>query len=89
MDGTNLVATWREPFFLQGEQLSYVIIINKTESGIITDIAVNTTGYVLTEPIDGKRDCSVYLFILYSKNAFSRSKTGISRQEHIPTGIVL
>ena len=88
MDGLNLVATWNEPFALDGEELSYVISITNTASGVQKEVtAVNTSRYVLIEPI-GERDCAEYQFVVFSENGYSRSKTNISGLEHIPTGTI-
>ena len=88
MDGLNLVATWNEPFALDGEELSYVISITNTASGVQNEVtAVNTSRYVLIEPI-GERDCAEYQFVVFSENVYSRSKTNISGLGHIPTGTI-
>ena len=84
VDGLDLVATWNEPFSLEGEELSYVIsIMNR---GVAEDeVTVNTTRFVLSEPT-GERDCSEYVFIVFSKNGFSKSMNAISGRTNIPTG---
>ena len=88
MDGLNLIATWNEPFSLDGEELSYVIYVINTASGVQKEVtAVNTSRYVHIEPI-GERDCAEYQFVVFSDNDYSRSKINISEQEHIPTGTI-
>ena len=88
MDGLNLVVTWNEPFSLDGEELSYVIYVINTASGVQKEVTVvNISRYVLIEPI-GERDCAEYQFVVFSDNDYSRSKTNISEQEHIPTGTI-
>ena len=77
----SLVATWSEPFSLQGEELSYVISI----SGVDDEITVNMANYTLTKQA-GENDCTQYQFTVYSKNAFSKSINGISRRENFPAG---
>ena len=53
-----LVVTWNEPFSLEGEELSYVVFITNKVSGVQLNVTVNTTTYILSEPI-GERDCAV------------------------------
>ena len=84
-DGARLVATWSEPFSLEGEQLSYVIFITNTVTGAQKEVTVNTTRYVLSEPI-GERDCAEYQFTVFSKNSFSKSQSGVTGRNYIPTG---
>ena len=88
VDGLNLVATWSEPFSLDGEELSYVISITNTASGYQKEVITgNTSRYVLIEPI-GERDCAEYQFVVFSENGYSRSKTNITGRKHIPTGTI-
>ena len=84
VEGLSLVATWSEPFSLQGEELSYVITITNTDSGVQDEVAINTTRYVLSEPI-GERDCAEYQFTVFSKNSFSKSQNGTTGRNYIPT----
>ena len=84
MEKLSLVATWCEPFFLQGEKLSYVILI--TGSGDLMQDEVNKAKYVFSEPT-GKMDCAEYMFAVFSKNNFSKSMTSISGWMNIPTGM--
>ena len=86
-DDLNLVLTWREPFSLKGEELFYVVSITNTASGIQKEVTVNTSKYVLTEPI-GKRDCAEYVFTIFSRNGFSKSRNAITGRKNIPTGIM-
>jgi hypothetical protein len=84
-EGLALVATWEEPFSLEGEDLSYVITIMNRGNVVQDGITVNTTTYVLSEPI-GERNCSEYAFTVFSENSFGRSRIGITGVENIPTG---
>ena len=79
-----LVATWSEPFSLEGEELSYVVSITNTVTGAQKEVTVNTTRYVLSEPI-GERDCAEYQFTIFSKNSFSKSRNGTIGRNYIPT----
>ena len=84
-DGTRLVATWGEPFSIEGEELFYEVSITKTVTGAQKEVTVNTTRYVLSEPI-GERDCAEYQFSVFSKNGFSTSRRGVIGRNYIPTG---
>jgi hypothetical protein len=84
-DGLALVATWEEPFSLEGEDLSYVITIMNNGNVVQNGVTVNTTTYVLSEPI-GERDCSEYQFTVFSRNSFGKSQTGMTGVANIPTG---
>ena len=84
-DGLTLVASWGEPFSLEGEELSYVVSITNTATGAQTEVNVTTTRYVLREPI-GERDCAEYEFTVFSENSYSRSQSGVTGRNHIPTG---
>ena len=84
-DGLDLVATWDEPFSLEGEELSYVITIMNRGNIAEDDITVNTTRFVISEPT-GERDCSEYVFTVFSKNGFSKSVNAITGRANIPTG---
>ena len=91
-NGLNLMATWSEPFSLEGEKLSYVVSITNTArlSGVQTKITVNTSRYVLTEPIAiGDRDCAEYQFTVFSKNDYSISNSSINGNRNLPTGIII
>ena len=88
VDGLNLVLTWREPFSLEGEELSYVVSITNTVSSDMEEVSVNTSRYVLTEPI-GERDCAEYQFTLFSKNDFSKSINAVTGRANIPTGKIV
>ena len=83
-DGLSLVATWSEPFSLTGEQLSYVVSITNIATRAQEEVAVNTTRFILSEPI-GERDCAEYQFTVFSRNSFSRSQIGVTERIHIPT----
>ena len=86
-DGLTLVASWGEPFSLEGEELSYVVSITNTATGAQTEVNVNTTRYVLHEPIgEISRNCAEYKFTVFSKNSYSRSQNGVTGRNHIPTG---
>ena len=82
------MATWSEPFSLQGEELSYVITVTNTASEIQDEVTVNTTRYVLSEPI-GERDCAEYQFTVFSKNDYSISMTSVDGWKNIPMGTVI
>ena len=84
-DGLTLVASWDEPFSLEGEELSYVVSITNTVTGAQTEVNVNTTRHVLHEPI-GERDCAEYEFTVFSNNSYSRNQNGVTGRNHIPTG---
>ena len=85
MDGLNLVATWREPFSLEGEEISYVITVSNSGANM-DEITVDTPTYVFAGPTTGPRDCAEYQFSVFSKNNFSKSVTGLSGRKNIPTG---
>ena len=87
MEDLALVVTWNEPFSLEGEELSYVVFITNNSSGIQLKATVNTTTYVLSEPI-GERDCAVYMFIVFSNNSYNKSVSSVSGHENIPTGTI-
>ena len=87
VDGLNLVVTWKEPFSLEGEELSYVLSITNTASGVQIEVAVNTSRYVFTELI-GERDCAEYQFTVFSMNSYSESNEFTSGRKNIPTGII-
>ena len=74
-----------EPFSLEGEELSYVITIMNRGNVVEDGVTVNTTRYVLSEPI-GERDCSEYVFTVFSENNFSKSRNAITGRANIPTG---
>ena len=84
-DGLTLVASWDEPFSLEGEELSYAVSITNTATGAQREVNVTTTRYVLHEPI-GERDCAEYEFTVFSKNNYSKSRNGVTGRDHIPTG---
>ena len=88
VDGLNLVLTWREPFSLEGEELSYVVSITNTVSSDKEEVTVNTSRYALTEPI-GERDCAEYQFTVFSKNDFSKSINAVTGRANIPTGKIV
>ena len=85
MDGLNLVATWTEPFSLEGEEISYVITVSNSGANM-DEVTVDTPTYVFTGPTTGPRDCAEYTFSIFSKNNFSKSVTGLSGRMNIPTG---
>ena len=73
-----------EPFSLEGEDLSYVITIMNNGNVVEDGVTVNTR-YILSEPI-GERDCSEYIFTIFSENSYSKSRNGITGRANIPTG---
>ena len=81
------MAAWNKPFSLKGEELSYTIVIVNTASGVQEEAVVNSTIYTFSvdEPI-GERDCAEYMFSVFSNNSYSKSSTGVSGYENIPTG---
>ena len=83
-NGMNLVATWSEPFSLEGEQLSYIVSIMNVVTGDQKEVTVNTTNYVLSE-VMGERDCAEYHFTVFSRNGFSTSQNGVTGMNYIPT----
>ena len=85
VDGLALVATWTEPFSLEGEDLSYVITSMNRGNVVEDGVTVNTTRYILSEPV-GERDCSEYVFTIFSENSFSKSRNAITGRANIPTG---
>ena len=87
MEGLILVAVWSKPFSLEGEELSYIITIMNTANGVQEEATVNSTKYAFSvdEPMR-ERDCAVYLFTIFSNNSYSKSSTGVSGYENIPTG---
>ena len=89
VESLSLVATWNEPFSLKGEELSYVVSIINTASGIQEEATVNSTRYALSvdEPI-GERHCAKYIFTVFSNNSYSKSKSGVSGLKNIPTGTI-
>ena len=84
-DGVNLVATWTEPFSLQGEDITYNVIITNMITYAYEETVVNVTRYVLTESF-GKRDCTQYRFRIFSINGYSNSTTAVNETKAIPTG---
>ena len=90
MDGLSLVATWSEPFSLEGEELSYVIFITSSGNLIQDDeISVNETEYeyVFSEPNE-EMDCAQYImFTVFSENEYSRSIANVSERKSVPKGI--
>ena len=86
MNGLNLVATWSEPFSLEGEELSYEISVTNLDSRIRNEeIFVSTASYTLTKH-DDERDCAEYEFTVFSKNGYSKSSNAVSGREHFPAG---
>ena len=83
-NGSKLVATWTEPFSLQGEDITYTVIITNMINHTYEE-TVNVTRYMLTESY-GERDCTQYRFSIFSRNGYSSSKTGINGTKAIPTG---
>ena len=82
------MATWSEPFSLEGEELSYIVSITNTASGIQYEVTVNSTTYV-SEPIE-ERDCAKYIrFTIFSNNSYSKSRSGVSGLKNIPTGAIV
>ena len=89
VEGLILVAIWSKPFSLEGEELSYIITIANTFNGVQEEATVYSTKYAFSvdEPIR-ERDCAVYIFTVFSNNSYSKSITGVSGYESIPTGIL-
>ena len=85
MDGLNLIATWTEPFSLEAEEISYVISITKTATGITEEHTVNVTRFVFTAPA-GPKSCQEYGISVFSKNDFSKSISGVFKKRNISTG---
>ena len=85
VDGTNLIVSWREPFSLEGEELSYVVSTITLGLQAGEEVILNTTSYEFTGP-DGPRNCEEYNFTIFSMNDFSRSRSGVSQKQTIPTG---
>ena len=82
------MATWSEPFTLEGEELSYVITITDTASGVQDEVAINTTRYVLSE-LRREGVCAEFQFTVVSKNDYSISMTNVSEWKNIPIGTVI
>ena len=85
VDGLNLVATWTEPFSLEGEDITYNVFITNTVTHAYKETVVNVTTYALTESL-GERDRAEYRFTIFSRNGYSNSTTGIKGMEAVPTG---
>ena len=85
VDGLNLVATWTEPFSLEGEDITYNVFITNTVTHAYKETVVNETTYALTESL-GERDCAEYDFNIFSRNDYSNSTTGINQTKAVPTG---
>ena len=85
VDGLDLVVTWDEPFSLVGEDLCYIITIMNRGNVLQEEVTVNTTRFVLSEPI-GERDCAEYVFTVFSRNGFSKSLNAVTGRANIPTG---
>ena len=89
MDVLSLVATWSEPFSLQGEELSYVIFIAGSGNLLQDDeVSVNESEYeyVFSESIE-EMDCAQYIiFTVFSENEYSRSIANVSEWKNVPTG---
>ena len=86
-DSLSLVAMWSEPFSLEGEELSYVISITNPAGGMAKEVIVNTANYILTMQDDfGQGNCAPYLFTIFSKNGYSRSRNAVSSRKEFPAG---
>ena len=81
----SLVATWNEPFTLEGEELLYIVTITNTASGVQEEVTVNTTRYAFSKSF-GERDCAEYQFTVFSENDYSKSMINVSEWKNIPTG---
>ena len=81
----NLVATWNEPFTLEGEELLYIVTITNTASGVQEEVTVNTTRHAFSKSF-GERDCAEYQFTVFSENDYSKSMINVSEWKNIPTG---
>ena len=87
VDGSTLVATWTEPFSLEGVEISYVLSVTNTVTGANQTIVVNITNYTFTNSFSGGvSDCTEYSFKVYSRNDYSDSESGIREKKAIPTG---
>ena len=84
------MVVWSEPFSLKGEELSYIITITNTANRVQEEAVVNSTIYTFSidEPIR-ERDCAEYMFTIFSNNSYSKSSTGVSDYENIPTGTTM
>lgn len=80
----SLIATWNEPFTLEGEELLYIVTITNTASGVQEEVTVNTTRYAFSKSF-GERDCAEYQFTVFSRNSYSSSQIGVTERIHIPT----
>ena len=86
VDGLNLVATWTEPFSLEGEEISYVVTVTNKDSGAAAvSITLNETTYFFMKPF-GAHNCEGYLFTVFSRNNFSQSITAVNETGYIPAG---
>ena len=86
MDGLNLVATWTEPFSLEGEEIFYIVsVTNKDTGSTAVNVTLNETTYIFMKPL-GAKNCEEYLFTVFSKNDFSKSITAVVDVRHIPAG---
>ena len=85
MDGLSLIATWTEPFSIEGEDISYDVSVVNRATGATDEITVETPRYVLADPID-TRDCAEYDISVVSRNGYSTSSTGVRGIQNIPTG---
>ena len=88
MDGLNLVATWTEPFSLEGEEISYVVTVTNIDSKTVSvEYMINVTRFVFTQPVGGHgRNCKEFVFTVFSRNDFSNSITTVKGAKHIPSG---
>ena len=88
MDGLNLVATWTEPFSLDGEEISYIITVANIDSKTVSvEYMINVTRFVFTQPVGGHgRDCKELIFTVFSRNDFSNSIATVKGTKHIPSG---
>ena len=85
VDGLNLVATWTEPFSLDGEEISYVISITNMATGSSEEHTVNETRFIFSRAAS-QRDCQEYEFTVFSQNSFSKSNDSVSGKRNFPTG---
>ena len=80
------MATWSQPFSLQGEELSYAISVTNLDSGMVKEVIVNTASYTLTEQDHGQHNCAQYQFTIFSRNGYSRSSNAVSGRKEFPAG---
>ena len=81
------MASWKEPFSLEGEEISYIVSITNFDTGANMIQNVKLTTYTFSPSTDVERNCTEYQFTILSRNGYSMSNYAVSEKKNIPTGI--